>query len=88
MIEILYPLFLILLILYGMIISIVLYLRISKLHKQKTREGINYMVGGLNVFIALFTNEYKEDKLYNNLVWQLRIIIPLILILAFIAGVM
>ena len=76
----------VLLIIYIIIISWILYFRISKLHKKRTGENINFMMAGLNVFIAILANEYKEDKLYNNLVWQLRILMPITIVLAIILG--
>ena len=64
----------------------ILYFKIDEIYKKRTGKSINFMVAGLNVWIAIFTNEYKDDKKYNNLVWQLRILIPLTIILALISG--
>jgi|TARA_B100001971_G_C18122182_1_gene500047 hypothetical protein len=86
MIGPIFALITVLLLIYLIIISFILYFKIKVLHKKKTGEDLHYWSAGINIWIAIFTNEYKEDKTYNKLVWQLRVLIPVVIILAIISG--
>jgi hypothetical protein len=71
---------LILLIIYGMVINLIIYVRINKI-RAKSGEKTSWVFRELYILQAILTNEYKDDKLCNNLVWQIRVIIPLVLLL-------
>ena len=59
------------------VVSLMLLTRLKELDKDDPSTVFNW---GINFWINIFENKYKEDHRFNSLVWQARISVVLLII--------
>ena len=84
MIGLIFSLFVVLLIIYIIVINFIVFFRITKIRDQdghKTSWGFREFY----LLQAIFTNKYQDDETCKKLLWQIRILMPIAIVLIIIA---